>query len=74
MGIRTISVLPSSLLSALCVMPLSFRPAAARRLGWRQHVDIWFQNLESGALFDPGELAVASLDYSRPAKAAPLRQ
>jgi hypothetical protein len=39
----------------------------------REHVDIWFQNLESGALFDPGEPAVASLDYSLQLDAATFR-
>jgi hypothetical protein len=39
----------------------------------QEHVDIWFQNLASGALFDPGEPAVASLDYSLQLDAATFR-
>lgn len=39
----------------------------------KRHVDIWFQNIRSGQLFQPVEPAASSLDYSLQLEAAAFR-
>ncbi|TCM76622.1 hypothetical protein [Rhizobium sp. BK068] len=39
----------------------------------KRHVDIWFQNIKSGQLFQPTEPAAATLDYSLQLEAAAFR-
>jgi len=43
-------------------------PSAVKR-----HVDVWFQNIKSGQLFQPAEPAAANLDYSLQLEAAAFR-
>ena len=39
----------------------------------KEHVDIWFENIKSGALFQPQEPAASTLDYSLQLEAAIFR-